>query len=354
LTTMPIFRWLLLFILVAVTMLMAFLPYMPYYVAGQLWLISFIAWPLAVVDLVYALILLRKGRRAGYFLLLALLLCLPCLVRYVPFGIFSSDDKSSSDLRIISWNVSNYSLSEEILHNSTDFIRSKNADIVCLQERPHNNLLRIDSIRAAFADYPYMVVNIREDEVLNLAVISKYPIVKAYTQYFHNSFNKFLSVEIDVEGRHVRLYNVHLQTTNRMHDANGVAEGGSEYDILTKNAIERNRQAEILKGAKEADKRKIAIKRTDQKEKEKENFTIICGDFNDIRTSYAYRTLASGMDDACQCGGKRWLNGSFKPLGGVVKIDHILCSENIKVTSYESIDTEWSDHFMQYASFDMR
>lgn len=224
-------------------------------------------------------------------------------------------------LSIISWNVENFHINKDTLKKAAQYINKFNPDIICLQERPHNNLLHQDSIRAVFPEHPYFCTNKREDEVLNIAILSKYPLSNVQTYYFDPGYNKMIKAEVAHPTDTITLFNIHLQTTGTITQ-------------FIENARRRNRQADTL--------RKII-------DGLKTHPTIISGDFNDTPASYAYRTISHTMND-CYIVANKNITGSYQPFGNIFRIDYTLCSKELYPVDYQLLRNQWSDHKIQYAT----
>ena len=224
----------------------------------------------------------------------------------------TSRDKKDFELKLISWNCDNFLLSLDTLHVASNFLNAQNPDIICLQERPHTNLVRYDSIKKCFPTLPYKVTNGREDENLNVSIFSKYPVFNVKTWYFTDTYNKMIQADINHDDRIFRLYNVHLQTTS----------SGNTLD----NCIRRYRQSKLLLSE---------IKNSPY-------HVIVCGDFNDIPLSYTVVNLLTGLNDI-----SKTLKGSYQKLSGIFKIDYILTSNKWEKNSYQLISNPWSDHKIQ-------
>ncbi|MDO4216335.1 MAG: endonuclease/exonuclease/phosphatase family protein [Bacteroidales bacterium] len=225
----------------------------------------------------------------------------------------STTEPNRQELKLISWNCDNFQLSLDTLHKAATFINSQDPDILCLQERPHTNLVSYDSIKKAFPTLLYKATNGREDENLNIAIFSKYPLQNIKTWYFTKTYNKMIQADVCRDNDTIRLYNVHLQTTGHGKD-------------LIYNCRQRYKQSDLLK--KEIQNSSYPV--------------IICGDFNDIPISYTVMNLLSVVDDQSQC-----LKGSYQKLGSLFKIDYVLSSPSIQKRSYNLISNPWSDHKMQ-------
>ena len=273
-------------------------------------------------------ILLWKHNRWWMLYLLVLLGSSPILSGYFPLHFLHREEvPDSNQLKLVCWNAEGFRLNKDTLAKAIHSIRILQPGIVCLQERPHTNLLAWDTIRAAFPDYPYCIVNSREDEILNLAVFSRWPVGNVQEYYFPDSYNKMLQADIRMIGQTFRLFNVHLQTT-------GMNESSSMKDRLQTmrhHAIRRNRQADLLANA-------IA---------ESLYPVIVCGDFNDTPASYVYRKISRSLQDCFLQAGRTW-KGSYQRWGDFLRIDYTLCSPAFQVNCYQLVSNPWSDHKQQH------
>lgn len=301
------------------------LPFLPASVAGYFIFLTLCAAPFTLLLLVIEICLL-VGSKSHWRWGIGIILigCLGVLTNHLPFNKEDHQNPNTS-LSLLSWNVTNFHIHPDTLQKAAGFIRSLHPDIICLQERPHENLLSWETIQAAFPEYKYALRNEeREDEVLNLAILSKYPLVEKAETYYNDSYNKTMAVHVVTPTLTFRLHNTHLQTTHHV------------FTRFIENAKRRNAQADYLK-------RQIAKHSIP---------TLVCGDFNDTPCSYVYRSLSRDMQDAFLKGTRHW-TGSFQPMGRWLRIDYILCSNEWEVHNYELIENPWSDHKMQLATLEI-
>lgn len=330
------------------------LPLLPSAIAGYITLITFCAIPLFFITLL-TLFLMWRHKKERYILLFLLALSLTYLHPYIPLTsfYFSSLEERQvpGTLTVVSWNADNFQLSEDTLRAAVQTITHQHPDIICLQERPHTSLLDIAKIKSALHDYPYMVTNSREDEILNVIVFSRFPLSHPQSHYFTHTFNKYLSVDVHLPQTispkipRLRLYDIHLQTTG-LNDHEDGSTGSFWQRILLPfraNSIVRNRQADHI--AADIARSPYPV--------------IVCGDFNDIRTSYAYRTVANRLEDTY--GGLATsytyhIASLSQRLAKIthcntvpVKIDHILVSSPLRPSFYEQPSFSSGDHRIQCA-----
>lgn len=311
---------------VLLALLTAVMPWCTPTIAGYLSPLGLLVIPLAIFSTL-ATIIAVLYRSKG----ISLLFGTACFITLFLCGkswavSFETDELTSHSLRLVSWNAEGFQLNKDTLQASAAFIRNLHPDVICLQERPHDNLLHRDSISAVFG-YPYRVFNSREDEVLNLAVYSRFPLSNMKEYYFPNSYNKVLQIDMQYNGKTIRLFNMHLQTTGMTP----AFQGNNLLHTYQLNARERNRQAQLLAEAVASSPYPV----------------ILCGDLNDTPISYAYRKLADKLDDCFLKAGNGW-GGTYQPANNLFRIDYTFCSPKLKTLAYHLYSNCWSDHRIQY------
>ena len=71
---------------------------------------------------------------------------------------------------------------------------------------------------------------------------------------------------------------------------------------------------------------------------------ILCGDFNDVPLSYAYRTATKGLYDTFSRKGYHYAH-SYRGMFGLLRIDYIMVSPQFETKAYSIPHTEISDHY---------
>lgn len=311
---------------VLLALLTAVMPWCTPTIAGYLSPLGLLVIPLAIFSILATIIAVFYRSKS-----ISLLFGAACFISLFLCGkfwavSFDTDESTSHSLRLVSWNAEGFQLNKDTLQASAAFIRNLHPDVICLQERPHDNLLHRDSISRTFG-YPYRVFNSREDEVLNLAVYSRFPLSNMKEYYFPNSYNKVLQIDMQYNGKTIRLFNMHLQTT-------GMTPAFQRNNLLHTyqlNTKERNRQAQLLAEAVASSPYPV----------------ILCGDLNDTPISYAYRKLTQLLDDCFLEAGTSW-GGTYQPARNLFRIDYTLCSSKLKTSVYRLYSNRWSDHRIQY------
>ena len=311
---------------VLLALLTAAMPWCSPVVAGYLAPLGLLVIPLTIFSTLATIIAVLYRSKD-----ISLLFGTACLISLFLCGkswavSFETDESTSHPLRLASWNAEGFQLNKDTLQVSAAFIRNLHPDIICLQERPHDNLLHRDSISAVFR-YPYRVFNSREDEVLNLAIYSRFPLSNMKEYYFPNSYNKVLQIDLQYEGTTIRLFNMHLQTTGMT----SAFQGNNLLHTYQLNARERNRQTQLLAEAVASSPYPV----------------IVCGDLNDTPISYASRKLTDQLKDCFLEAGNGW-EGTYQPAYNLFRIDYTFCSPELTTSAYRLYNNHWSDHRIQY------
>lgn len=80
---------------------------------------------------------------------------------------------------------------------------------------------------------------------------------------------------------------------------------------------------------------------------------IVAGDFNDTPSSYTYRQLKGGMTDGFRAVGNGF-GGTFRYLGGVLRIDYIFYDNRFAGVGYYMPQDDVSDHKAVIAELQLR
>ncbi len=207
-----------------------------------------------------------------------------------PDDLPSADSISSSDIHVLSYNVSSFVYShDQPLYTShlqvAHLIDSLNADIVCLQEIPNERLfdkLTSDTLKAAFGRYPYQLTSQHTNGCQ--IVLSRFPL----TQFPDTLHGALLCSATLPTGRDVLLFNCHLASLRlsiTQVDAVTQQHMDSTRSVRLYETYSRLRSA-FLKREKEVNDIAHLIN-SDTSSSD----VIVCGDFNDTPISYTYHTF---------------------------------------------------------------
>ena len=231
-----------------------------------------------------------------------------------------------------------------------DVIKAKDVDIICLQEVYARR--NIDKMAAQLKEklgYPYMqLFRLIPERNYGMLILSRFPILnKGRVDFPGTTGNMATFADLQVQDEIIRVYNVHLQSIRfRKTDydfVNGAEQGNTSNIEQGKGLLQRMRDA-YGKRAEQADAVAGHIQSGEVKK------VLVCGDFNDVPLSYAYRTVAKGLKDAfCEAGSglERTYLGPFPSF----RIDYILASPGIMFQTYGSSEEIPGDHKLLWADF---
>ena len=338
------------FIMLVITFLMAVFTFFGLY-GGS----SYPAGNMAQAMLVYALPLLIMGNIVLllYWLvrcrwhwaiipLFTLVCCLGFIGTYYQIGGGDPEDEAKAGLKVATYNVASFNrettgfISQDILTE----MKKEKVDVLCLQE--YNEYSGDKNNTASYKEYfPHMIMGINT----RYAIFSRYPIKEHDKIEFPASNNGAMWADIDVNGKMVRVYNVHLETAGAHHVMGHAAKMEEEgYDVsgnrlleavygsYTRGVVKRAGQANLL--AQEIQKCDIPV--------------IVAGDFVDVPYSYVYNTLTGGrlVDGFKECGSglMQTLRGS-RVSKSFMRIDYVLHDKSLDCASYYKKELSYSDHY---------
>jgi len=278
----------------------------------------------------------------------------------VTFGVhFVTNDlskRSDSAIRIVSWNVANmYGLSKNDVtkqHNRTELAQSVidlQPDIICLQEFNHSYTKggNADNISLFTSKYPNYFYSKDFDKnngfyTSGSIVFSKYPIVDSGKTDFPGSFTgSLIYIDIKINNDTVRIFTTHMQSfgfnTSDYAEMNKIKQRDEEAIDASKNIFIKMKAAFTNRGM-QAD---IEQRQTDSSA----HPSIVCGDFNDVPTSYTYFNVRSKRQDAFLLRGAG-VGKTYNALAPMLRIDYILPDSFFLVKQFNMVDENLSDHVM--------
>ena len=218
-----------------------------------------------------------------------------------------------------------------------EFMKEKDVDIACLQEFKWSSYLNKKSIDSIMQNYNYSFAPTYKGHP-RICIYSKFPIVRKKFFQFNHTDNCAMYVDLKIHNKIIRIFNVHLQTTNLSSAHRTIAKEkafGAGVDDITGtiiNSIYGNQE----KRASQADFINKEIELSPHP-------VVVCGDFNDIPTSYTYHRILGKLTDGWKEAGSGY-HYTFNGFMNLLRIDYIFHSKEMECSLYKSYHLNYSDH----------
>lgn len=258
------------------------------------------------------------------------------------FGSSEQVQTQEETINVVTYNVQNFDW-QPTLWSLTDiavFLLDENIDVICFQEYAESETFNEDSVASVLNFLPYYKIERNSEEDLNLAIFSKFPI-SSTGNYKHKGITKAMWVDVQIEGKPVRVFNCHLQTTN-VNQTRGELEKNMVLDLDTEvsSAVQK-----MLSAATK--NYRIRIRQADALNKiigKSPYPTIVCGDLNSVPTSYSYWKIRGELIDGfLECGSG--YAATYRYMKQLYKIDYIFHSKELKGINYWVKKLDYSDHY---------
>lgn len=313
-----------------------------------------VLWPVSLLGLIYPMLVIAHlcfilywlNKRRWYFLfsLASILLGWSLLTKNINY---SSALPSDSAFRVLSFNLqgsykfntakSKKGHSKFNVDEFLKYLHDQKVDIAAFQEFHHRNVsfekLQEQILKGGFYIY--------KEKKRGIVILSKYPINKTGKLALEKQENGALYADVTIDKKLIRIYATHLQSNQITTIANQVAEEG---DFREKETWQKVRG--MFAGYKNA-----AQRRAKQSQKLGEHIrrcphpVIVCGDFNDVPQSFAYRQIAKGLQDSFQTKG-RGIGTTFSGSLPFLRIDYILLSPRFTILNHQTQrQNNYSDHY---------
>ncbi|HHB77949.1 MAG TPA: hypothetical protein ENK85_01795 [Saprospiraceae bacterium] len=172
------------------------------------------------------------------------------------------------------------------------------------------------------------------------SIISRYPILKFEQKRFYKSGNAYAWADIDVHGKIIRFFSIHLQSNAISTETKKLAD---DADLQKRKTWATIRKIFALY-------RMTARQRTNQANEIKQLAlqspypVIFAGDFNDPPLSNSYHILSENKKDTFTERGKG-TGMTFPGMSLNLRIDYVLVPNSFKTLRHEVLKVPFSDHY---------
>ncbi len=227
---------------------------------------------------------------------------------------------------------------------SLQYLIDSKADIICLQELyslPDRNHLseemkaQLDTLKSI---YPFIINGDYEDFTL----LSKYPAVrKDISIPMHNCAARY---RVRVNGKSFDILSVHLTSFRLSDDEKGVIEDINSVHTAKEKASEFKHNV-LHKLTSAFQERSVNAELVRSVVDDLDATAIVCGDFNDVPASWAYRRLKGDdfTDAYGHCGFGPMI--TFNKHNFYFHIDHVLYRGNLEALKVSRGNLKASDHY---------
>ena len=320
---------------------------------AKVWLMSLVGLlfiPLSVINVILLLWALKRLSKSFIIPLLALLPAFFFIGRYVRIDTEEEQKERMSlidnSIKVVSYNVGRFSLynsRSEIDGRAAcadsvfDFLKSQDADIICLQEfhapNAHQVKAYIDRHMSGYHVEYYMFPT--AGGAFGNITLSRIPVKDKGKIKFDESANLAIYSDYEVNGRLFRVYNCHFESYNV--SVSGLMRALVQRDNLAISDTGNRMKRSITRRPKQVDKVFAHIEQCPLE-------TFVCGDFNDNPMSYTYYRMTRGRKDTFKEAGNGF-GATFATLWPMLRIDYILCPDSWQPVSHETPRLPLSDHY---------
>lgn len=265
--------------------------------------------------------------------------------------------KHAGNIRVMSWNVEHFDILEHKSHperkqEMINLINEYQPDVACFQEMVGSDsfpsaINYIPDFMKKLGMYDYFYSYNRKLDFdgkhhFGIIIFSRFPVISKETvAYPPKDYNStFQYVDIAKGADTFRIFNIHLQSLkfsddNRRYIDDPTMKGENDFEE-SKSVIAKLKYG-FLRHKIQSDRIKKAMNESPYP-------VILCGDFNDVPNSYAYKTIGKGMRNAFTERGSG-IGRTFSSISRTLRIDNIFADERFKVDQYIRVKKKISDHF---------
>ena len=274
---------------------------------------------------------------------------IPNLLRTFSFSPKLETKNTENSISLLSYNAHYFNFFES--DNAMDYIKYCNSDVICIQEFAVSNSLKskfsLVAIKLALYKYPYSHIEFfssNKNMKKGIATFSKYPIIKKEKLNIesnnHGAINSYIKIKKDT----LQVINCYLESNRLTIKDKDISKWEKEkereqikniYNKLSDAANKRRKQAE-----------KVISKKNNKLP------SIVCGDMNDVPSSFVYRRLRGDYNDAFLSLGKG-LGNTFHEGIYNFRIDYIFFNNFVDGHLFSVDKINKSDHYPILFKFEL-
>jgi endonuclease/exonuclease/phosphatase family metal-dependent hydrolase len=287
--------------------------------------------------------------------LLSIIMGWGILSKHVAYKTKSAARSNASGIKVVSYNVRifnvhNWHVGDKPATRDSiiSCLKKIDANIVCLQEFFHGEQKYFPTIEPIekSLNTPYMhsdmIISSMSAKHFGLVTFTKFPIINKGIISFPDAFsNSGIFTDIKINDDTIRVFNIHLESikfsdSDHQYVADFIEPGTHPNESSTKVIFSKIRNA-FEKRAKQAKTVHEYIEASPYP-------VILCGDFNDTPSSYAYNTVRGNMHDTFLESGFGF-GTTYAGKIPFLRIDYILHGKELFSLDFQRHQVKFSDHY---------
>ena len=309
-----------------------------------------------ILFFVYWILMRRKRAFVVLFLIVLSFTRIPGMFRLnLSSEIEVESPEAQNSFKVMSFNVRLFNLynwfhNVETKNQIFDFLKKESPDVICFQEfyssdKKGGELKNDKKLRELLSAYSHIeyTLTLRNTDHWGIATYSKFPIIRKRSVHFQeHGGNIFIYTDI-VKGKDtIRVFNTHLESVRFKWE---------DYKFIENLGNDEVQQDELDGGMKILRRLKRAyVKRANQVNVLHDTIhaspypVLLCGDFNDTPSSFAYSILGKDLKDAFKESGRGFGTTYAGPFPSF-RIDYIFHSKELQTFNYKTHKEDLSDHY---------
>jgi len=268
--------------------------------------------------------------------------------------------KEKNALRILTWNVADfinayplYSPRSKTRKEMLQMITAYNPDVLCLQE--YSTLIgshKLASVKKELDSLGYKYIFQSNDQVIKtlwatlykgVAICSKTPFADSGLVHlnYEDRSESMLYADVLLQGKKVRIATAHLFSFYLFPESDNGYDGGERHVMKKLYSYKRSIQ-QRMRYTEIAHQEEV---KTIREVLDTSSYPVIyCGDMNTVPTSYPYRILKDGRQDAFLKKGNG-IGNTFYKMAPTLRIDVCFADTAFKVLQCKVAEQKLSDHY---------